>query len=303
MVSINKVFVLIAVIVAMIAALLLLGKVVGPLLLDLNLHYPGLDKVVHVAASLLIALLFFFMLTRLRLVAAKGVAITISLLAAISIGVIEEILQLYSAQRSVEAGDLLSNFAGVFIGYVVLTANRRKMVFNVASIVIAVGSAALIVRDTYHENIDYYSGLLSMRSGDYTAAYQYFDTAIKNGGEQPGLYNEAAWVMLEFLAIEPALALQYTTIAYRHRPDSADILDTHGWALYKNGYVEEAAGFLLRSYRKKPSGYCIQYHLGEVLYALGRYEEAKVHLINQLALNSSDRYAEASRKLLEKIDV
>ncbi len=59
------------------------------------------------------------------------------------------------------------------------------------------------------------------------------------------------------------------------RPESAHIIDSMGWILYRLGDLEEAETFLRQAYDKGPQAE-IAAHLGEVLWELGRTDEARV---------------------------
>jgi tetratricopeptide (TPR) repeat protein len=65
--------------------------------------------------------------------------------------------------------------------------------------------------------------------------------------------------------IERALQLQ---------PDDPHILDSMGWVLYKRGQPEQALEYLRRAYNLLPDAE-IATHLGEVLWKLGRLDEAR----------------------------
>ena len=65
--------------------------------------------------------------------------------------------------------------------------------------------------------------------------------------------------------IERALQLQ---------PEDPHILDSMGWVLYRRGQPEKAVEFLRRAYRLLPDAE-IAAHLGEVLWKLGRHDEAR----------------------------
>ena len=62
--------------------------------------------------------------------------------------------------------------------------------------------------------------------------------------------------------------------AFALEPDKYHIVDSMGWVLYRMGRHEEAAEHLRRSYAMDPHP-AVAAHLGEVLWALGRREEAK----------------------------
>ncbi len=66
--------------------------------------------------------------------------------------------------------------------------------------------------------------------------------------------------------VEQALALE---------PDDPAILDSMGWALYRLGRSEEALPYLEQAYLRFPDPE-VAAHLGEVLWALGRQDDARV---------------------------
>jgi len=280
---------------------LLLGRVIGPQVLLLNFEYPGFDKIVHVVASLFLVVVAYYVIRFLGFPWSDKAVLMVSAGGALLIGVSEEMLQVFSSQRSIELEDLLSNLIGIISGVIALTVRQRKVLTNTIIAAVITGITMIIVYDSYSSNLDYHKGLMSMRASDYEGAYSYFEQAIEGGQERSGLYNETAWVMLEFLGIDFERALGYTSKALEMNPGSPDIMDTHGWALHKTGRSEEAIGYLLNSYKAKPDGYCIQYHIGAVYFTLGNMNEAEVFLLRQLSLNSKGRYAVASRALLEQI--
>ncbi len=62
--------------------------------------------------------------------------------------------------------------------------------------------------------------------------------------------------------------------ALKLAPDDPFILDSMGWVLYRMGRKEEGLDYLQRAYTQRPDAE-IAAHLGEVLWALGRREEAR----------------------------
>ncbi|HEX4151402.1 MAG TPA: tetratricopeptide repeat protein [Steroidobacteraceae bacterium] len=61
--------------------------------------------------------------------------------------------------------------------------------------------------------------------------------------------------------------------AYAEAPKNAAILDSLGWVLYRQGHAPEALPYLRTAYMQD-RGADIAAHLGEVLWQLGRHEEA-----------------------------
>jgi len=71
-----------------------------------------------------------------------------------------------------------------------------------------------------------------------------------------------------------AEAEKYLQQALNLQPNEAVIMDSFGWLQFKLGKLEQALGYLERAYAKQQEGE-IAAHLAEVLWALGRKEEAR----------------------------
>ncbi len=69
-------------------------------------------------------------------------------------------------------------------------------------------------------------------------------------------------------------AEKYLQQALRLEPDEAVIIDSYGWLQFKLGHPEKALDYLQQAYEKKQENE-IAAHLVEVLWALGRKDEAK----------------------------
>ncbi len=66
----------------------------------------------------------------------------------------------------------------------------------------------------------------------------------------------------------------YLVHALRIKPEEAVILDSYGWLKYKMGNLQVALDYLQRAYDKQPENE-IAAHLAEVLWTMGKKEEAK----------------------------
>ncbi|WP_260292097.1 tetratricopeptide repeat protein [Sedimenticola hydrogenitrophicus] len=69
-------------------------------------------------------------------------------------------------------------------------------------------------------------------------------------------------------------ALDYIQRALALKPDSAAILDSMGWVLFRLGRNQEAIGYLRQAYDKLPDAE-IAAHLGEVLWVTGEQQQAR----------------------------
>jgi len=65
--------------------------------------------------------------------------------------------------------------------------------------------------------------------------------------------------------------------ALKLSPDDSFIIDSMGWVLYRQGKTKDALDWLQRAFAARPDAE-IAAHLGEVLWALGRRDEAE-HLL------------------------
>jgi tetratricopeptide (TPR) repeat protein len=69
-------------------------------------------------------------------------------------------------------------------------------------------------------------------------------------------------------------ALQYIDKALKLAPDDAFIVDSMGWVQFRLGNFEDSLKYIRRAYGARPDP-DIAAHLGEVLWALGRHDEAR----------------------------
>ncbi len=94
-------------------------------------------------------------------------------------------------------------------------------------------------------------------------------------------------------------ALELIDRARTAEPDNAAIIDSHGWVLYRLGRTREALVELRRAWglMKDPE---VAAHLGEVLWQLGRREEAQRYFEEARALDPENR---ALQRALQQFDI
>jgi Flp pilus assembly protein TadD len=86
-------------------------------------------------------------------------------------------------------------------------------------------------------------------------------------------YNALGYTLADRnLRLEEARQLIET--AHKLAPEDSYILDSLGWVLYRQGENERALGYLRRAHEARPDAE-IAAHLGEVLWVLGRRDEAQ----------------------------
>lgn len=84
-------------------------------------------------------------------------------------------------------------------------------------------------------------------------------------------------------------AEKYLQQALKLEPDAAVIIDSYGWLQFKLGHAEKALDYLQKAYEKQQENE-IAAHLAEVLWALGRKDEAKKIFNNAIKDAPDDEY-------------
>ncbi len=271
-------------------------------ILLLSLAYPGIDKLGHfLVHGVLVMILHAGARTLMPSQGAYRRMLMVLMLSA-ALGLFDELHQLLVAGREFDLFDVLANLLGALAGLGIIGVRMNERKRFVPLLVVSLAILFMLVRYDWGSRHFYQAGLVYMKQKNYPAARQAFHSAIDQGETLPALFNELAWLELEYLDVDPGVSLSYTERAVRARPENADFLDTHGWALFRNGRYREALKFLSASYAADRQGYCINYHLGATYYALGARDEARSFLKAQLARSDSDRFADRTRSLLRAID-
>lgn len=264
----------------------------------LSLTYPGIDKLGHFLTHVILTLIVYGVM-RLSLPGpGRATRVTVAAAASLLLGLVDETQQAFVGGREFDLFDLLANVCGTTTGALLLAALQPSGRRGSAWILLPVGILSALLVHAYTSGKYYGAGLLQIRAGDLTGAQRSFLEGITRGHATPALYNELAWLELEFLGADPAAVLRHSALAVAAEPDNPAFLDTHGWALYRGGRYEEALDHLLRAFAASPDLVCIHYHLGAVYHALGRPEAARAHLLRQLEVDAEGDYADASRALL-----
>lgn len=273
----------------------------GARIQDLSLNHPGLDKLAHFSMHIVLVVALYRI--QRRYWPQRGAAPSLMIAAGVAVlfGFLDEGHQYFVGGREFDLFDVAANLCGAAFAAALVALLRKashgRLLAAAVPLALFAGVLAHAQAQTQHFN----SGLLLLRGGQYAAARDALLLAVAEGHTSPSLYNELAWIELEFLDVDPAPALRYTTQAVARDPDNPDYLDTHGWALYRNRRHQEALDVLLRAYALKPDIFCIHYHLGASYHALGRDAEAVRHLRLQLTESDDGRFAAKARELLTKL--
>jgi tetratricopeptide (TPR) repeat protein len=265
------------------------------------IYLPGIDKAVHYVEHVVIVLGGYWLLGFTRLRGAPRRRIVVAFVGSLLLSLIDESQQRYISGRNFEVADLLANGLGALTGLVLLVRRRIGLPAAAFALVVCATLAGLLVADSYRRQQPYYVGQRYEHSRQYALAKEYYLRAVAAGNTSSGLYNDLAWLEVELLDGDPAVAHRYAELAVRQRPDNPAILDTYGWTLCRLGRFDEALPVLAKARELDPTIFCIDYHLGVVYLAQGDRETARVHFERQVARSPDDRYGRLSRAALENL--
>ncbi len=133
-----------------------------------------------------------------------------------------------------------------------------------------------------------------LRSGDKGKALQEYEKAYSQGGRNPTMLNNLAWLYVE--RRDPR-ALAVAQEANRLAPADPEIQDTYGWALVSAGKAEQGLVLLRQASAAMPEDPTKRYHLAYALVKGGNPRAARAELAK--ALGSQRSFAE--RGLAERL--
>lgn len=284
------------------AVFMLIADLNGHRIQDFSLAWPGSDKAAHFLIHLLLTGVIHRLLRRYWPAISPTRALMLAAGSSLALGLLDELQQFFVGGREFDLFDIAANACGTATAATLIaafTTTARRAILPLA--LLPLGIFGGVYAHSHAETKLFNAGILQIRAGDLTGAQRSFREALARGQGQPVLYNELAWLELEFLGGEPAEALALTTRAVQAEPDNPDFLDTHAWALHRAGQHTAALTFLLKAYAGNPDSAYIHYHLGAVYHALGKHDLAIEHLRRQLSVSPEGDYAEQARELLARI--
>lgn len=119
----------------------------------------------------------------------------------------------------------------------------------------------------------YEAGLSADRLGKFETAEQLWQKLIKLKPDYAHAYNALGYSMAD-RGVHLDEAQQLIDKALALRPDDAFILDSKGWLQFRRGDAQAALETLQKAFSRRPDPE-IAAHLGEVLWALGRQDDAR----------------------------
>lgn len=121
--------------------------------------------------------------------------------------------------------------------------------------------------------IKYDLGMLYEQQGNFKRFEDLMERVIELDPENANAYNSLGYTLAD-RNIRLDEAQELLDRALDLEPDNAFILDSVGWYLFRSKDYRAALEYLQRSYDKMPSA-DVAAHLGEVLWVLKRFDEAK----------------------------
>jgi tetratricopeptide (TPR) repeat protein len=168
-------------------------------------------------------------------------------------------------------------------------------------------------------------------AGEHKKAFDALDAALKADADNTDLLYESAMLaeridriddaekrLRRVMELEPKRAHAYNALGYSFadrnvrldeartliekgyelQPDDAAIIDSMGWIAFRQGKLKEAEDYLRRAYGKFKDGE-IAAHLGEVLWAQGRKDEARTLWRDQLKAQPD---SDILKKTMQRLD-
>ncbi len=164
----------------------------------------------------------------------------------------------------------------------------------------AAAAAALIAAalQQYPDSVElhYSRATLLEEGGDVDAALRELAALLKARPLDPAAQNALGYTLADHARQLPR-ARALIDQAYRFAPHSAAIRDSLGWVLFRQGHAAEALPVLTAAFADEPGG-DVGAHLGEVLWVLGRQDEAEKVWARASTVDLDNRLLKATRQRL-----
>jgi Flp pilus assembly protein TadD len=146
----------------------------------------------------------------------------------------------------------------------------------------------------------YVRGICFERLKSWEKAEADFRKALELSPDQPQVLNYLGYSLVEMNAnLDEATAM--IERAAKARPDEGAIVDSLGWALYRQGRYAEAEVQMERAIELMPVDSVVNDHLGDVYWAVGRLREAEFQW--KRALSFKPETEEAAGRIRRKLEV
>lgn len=163
-------------------------------------------------------------------------------------------------------------------------------------------SSALKLRPANAEEnwaIYYTRGISYERTKDWNNAEKDFKKALEIKPGEPSVLNYLGYSYLD-RGVNLKEARRLIELAYTKRPDDGYIIDSLGWMLYTLGEYDKAVVHLEKAVEAAPADATINEHFGDALWKVGRRTEARYQWERALILDVEDAQRAAITKKLEQ---
>ena len=146
------------------------------------------------------------------------------------------------------------------------------------------------------------TGLYYDQKNDTPRALRAVREARRLSPDNPGILNTLGYILADKGSSRSEFdeAVHLTRAAVEAVPNSAEILDSYGWALFKTGNLAGARRVLRQAADLKGSSGEIRYHLGVVYGQLGQIADARLELDRATVLRKDYKEAEEAKKHLRQ---
>lgn len=141
-------------------------------------------------------------------------------------------------------------------------------------------------------------GMMRQRSGQDVEALQAYEKSLEYADVNPVILNNMAWLYLDR---DGGRALELATQAYELAPSRAEIVDTYGWVLFKQGRKNDGLAALQQASIIAPRNAEIALHVAEALHALNRDKEARPMLQRIVREHPDSDFERSARQLLGQL--
>lgn len=141
-------------------------------------------------------------------------------------------------------------------------------------------------------------GLIQQQIGRNDAALKAYERSLKTSEPDAILANNMAWLYLEQ---NDERAIDLATKAYELAPSRAEIVDTYGWVLFRNGRKRDGLAALQQALIIAPRNPEIALHVAEALHDLERDSEAKPMLERIVREHPNSEFAKSAKNLLSRL--
>jgi tetratricopeptide (TPR) repeat protein len=153
-------------------------------------------------------------------------------------------------------------------------------------------------RVEYPDSVDLRYAMASTyeEMGHVPAALRELTEILNARPDDPAAMNALGYTLADH-SRDLARARRLIEHANAEAPRNAAILDSRGWVLFRQGHTAEAESYLREAYQDDRGG-DIAAHLGEVLWQLGRRDEADHIWAEAAAVEGDNRLLKATRQRL-----